>query len=76
MLKLPDEFRHTQDINRFHLALSVHPKCTEKYAHFNPPALLHTSPLKDFPLGLIRLTLLHKLTCDLQEEKKKETQCA
>lgn len=73
MLKLLDEYKHVKDTYWFHL-VSVHTSkvhreiCT--YPHFNLIAHMHTSLLKDFPLGVIRLTLFHKLTCDLQGGKK------
>lgn len=70
MLKLPDEYRHVEDINRFHL-VSVHTSKVHREVRTlqHTHAHTHTSPLKDFPLGLICLTLFHKLTCDLREKK-------
>lgn len=52
-------------------SLSIHPQRTNKYAHMHTPipTHTHTSLLKDFPLGLICLTLFHKLTCDSRRKK-------
>lgn len=64
MLKLPDENRHVEDINRFHLEPVHTPKvciqvCTLPHPHLP----------QYFPLALIRLTLFHKLTCDHLQER-------
>lgn len=71
MLELPDEYRHVQDINRFQLESVCTPKVQIQvltYTHSRHTST-PTSLLKDFPLGLIRLTLFHKLTDDHLQKK-------
>lgn len=63
VLKLPDECTHVRDMDGFHLeslhTSKVHIQ-THASTHFH--TLRHTSLLKNVPLGLIHLTLFHKLT--------------
>lgn len=66
VLRLPDECRHVRDIDGFHLE-SSHTSKVHVHAHFH--ALRHTSQLKNVPLGLIHLTLFHKLTQAHLQEK-------